>query len=337
MNRLTQSDVRETIWDDGELVFARLTSTSGAQPVLTLRPAATQPTRSSLGGSSMRTRCATSLDRAWATVPRRLVTDEGRLTLVMDDPGGDLLARHLGRPWPLAAFLRVAGGLARALRKLHERGIVHKDVKPSHVLFDATSGDVWLTGFGIAASIPLEGAAPHAPDEVEGTLAYMPPEQTGRMNRRLDARADLYALGVTFYELLSGSLPFSASTPLEWIHSHVARTPPPLPPAVPAPVAAIVTKLLAKTADERYQTAAGVEADLRRCQEELLRHRQRSLRSRWASTSGPTGSSSPGASTAGARRAKSCARPTIESPSAAPSSCSCPATPAWASPRSSTS
>ena len=107
---------------------------------------------------------------------------------------------------------------------------------------------------------------------IAGTLAYMAPEQTGRMNRSIDARSDLYALGVTFYEMLAGTLPFTAADPMEWVHCHIARQP--MQPdervaGVPEPLSAIVMKLLAKTGEERYQTAAGVEADLRRCLADL--------------------------------------------------------------------
>ena len=103
---------------------------------------------------------------------------------------------------------------------------------------------------------------------IAGTLAYMAPEQTGRMNRSIDARSDLYALGVTFYQMLTGALPFTASDPMEWVHCHIARKP--VPPAerlagIPEPLSALIMKLLAKTAEERYQTAAGLERDLRRC------------------------------------------------------------------------
>src|ERR1700686_3428748 len=103
---------------------------------------------------------------------------------------------------------------------------------------------------------------------IAGTLGYMAPEQTGRMNRSVDSRSDLYALGVTFYEMLTGQLPFTAADPMEWVHCHIARQPKPPEEQVagiPRPLAAMVMKLLAKNAEERYQTAAGVEADLRRC------------------------------------------------------------------------
>ena len=195
--------------------------------------------------------------------------------LVLEDPGGEPLARLLGQPWEITSFLRVAIGLATALGRLHQRGLIHKDVKPAHVLVNAATGAVWLTGFGIASRLPRERQAPAPPEVIAGTLAYMAPEQTGRMNRSIDSRSDLYACGVTLYEMLTGVLPFSAADPMEWVHCHIARQP--TPPGervdgIPGPLSAIVMKLLAKTAEERYQTAAGVAADLRRCRAEWEAH-----------------------------------------------------------------
>src|SRR6202140_5193544 len=208
------------------------------------------------------------LDGDWAARPVALRHYNGRMTLVLEDPGGVPVDRLLGRPLDVSHFLRVAIPLAGALRQVHERGLVHKDIKPANILVDATSGGVWLTGFGIASRLPREHQAPAPPEVIAGTLAYMAPEQTGRMNRSVDSRSDLYALGVTFYEMLTGTLPFTAVDPMEWVHCHIARQP--MPPServggVPGPLSAIVMKLLAKIAEERYQTAAGVEADLRRC------------------------------------------------------------------------
>ena len=125
--------------------------------------------------------------------------------------------------------------------------------------------------FGIASRLPRERQILKPPEFIAGTLPYMAPEQTGRMNRSIDSRSDLYALGITLYELLTGSLPFTASDPMEWVHCHIARRP--LAPAerlrdVPSSISAIIMKLLAKTPEERYQTAVGVESDLRRCLED---------------------------------------------------------------------
>src|SRR3954447_3119661 len=197
------------------------------------------------------------------------------MTLVLEDPGGSPVDRLLGRPLNVSHFLRIAIPLAGALRQMHERGLIHKDIKPANILVDAASGGVWLTGFGIASRLPREHQAPAPPEVIAGTLAYMAPEQTGRMNRSVDSRSDLYALGVTLYEMLTGQLPFTAADPIEWVHCHIARQP--VPPnervaGLPGPLSAIVMKLLAKTAEDRYQTAGGVEADLRRSVAEWVSH-----------------------------------------------------------------
>src|SRR3989440_2135590 len=208
------------------------------------------------------------LDADWAARPVALTHYNGRMALVLEDPGGAPLDRLLGRPLEVSHFLRIAIPLAGALRRVHEQGLVHKDIKPANILVKVASGGVWLTGFGITSRLPRERQAPAPPEVIAGTLAYMAPEQTGRMNRSVDSRSDLYALGVTFYEMLTGQLPFTAADPMEWVHCHIARQP--VRPneqvaGIPGPLSAIVMKLLAKTAEERYQTAAGVEADLRRC------------------------------------------------------------------------
>jgi PAS domain S-box-containing protein len=208
------------------------------------------------------------LNAEWAARPIALTHYNGGMALVLEDPGGAPVDRLLGRPLDVSHFLRIAIPLAAALRQVHERGLIHKDIKPANILVDEASGGVWLTGFGIASRLPRERQAPAPPESIAGTLAYMAPEQTGRMNRSIDARSDLYALGVTLYQMLTGSLPFTAADPIEWIHCHIARRP--VPPSerletVPAAVSAVILKLLAKSAEERYQTAAGLERDLRRC------------------------------------------------------------------------
>ena len=208
------------------------------------------------------------LDRAWAARPLELVREDGRNMLVLEDPGGEPLEGLLGARMALGGFLRLAISIAAALGRVHQRGLVHKDLKPAHILVNCADGDVRLTGFGIASRLPRERQTLEPPETIAGTLAYMAPEQTGRMNRSIDARSDLYALGVTFYQMLTGALPFTASDPMEWVHCHIARRPPApskLLETIPEAVSELVMKLLAKSAEERYQTAAGVEQDLRRC------------------------------------------------------------------------
>jgi PAS domain S-box-containing protein len=211
------------------------------------------------------------LDAAWAARPIALSRYNDRLTLVLEDPGGEPLDRLLDRRLDVAEFLHIAIPLTRALRQMHERGLIHKDIKPANVLVDMASGGAWLTGFGIASRLPREHRVPEPPEVIAGTLAYMAPEQTGRMNRSIDSRSDLYALGVTFYEMLTGTLPFTATDPMGWVHCHIARQPDPpdeRAKEIPKVLSSIVMKLLGKTAEDRYQTAAGLEADLQRCRTE---------------------------------------------------------------------
>src|ERR1700681_2828145 len=187
------------------------------------------------------------LDGRSAALPLALVREHGRTMLLLEDPGGEPLARLLGRPMEMGRFLRFATGLSVALRHVHEHGLIHKDIKPANVLVDSATGQVWLTGFGIASRLPRERQAPEPPEFIAGTLAYIAPEQTGRVNRSIDSRSDLYSLGVTFYEMLTGSLPFTASDPMEWVHCHIARQPAAPSdrlPSVPAAVSAITMKLL---------------------------------------------------------------------------------------------
>jgi predicted ATPase len=208
------------------------------------------------------------LDIAWAARPVALARYRDSLSLVLEDPGGEPLDQLSGRRWATSDFLHIAIPLASALRRVHDRGLVHKDIKPANILVDVASGGVWLTGFGYASRAPRERPGPDTPEAIAGTLAYMAPEQTGRMNRSTDSRSDLYGLGVTLYELLTGALPSTASDAMELIHCHIAQqpdSPSERVTAIPVQLSAIVLKLLAKTPEERYQTAAGLEVDLRRC------------------------------------------------------------------------
>jgi len=208
------------------------------------------------------------LDADWAARPIALTHYNDRMALVLEDPGGEPLERLLGVPFEMDLFLRLAIDISVAVGRLHRRGLLHKDIKPANIMVNCADRQVRLTGFGIASRVQRERQAPEPPETIAGTLAYMAPEQTGRMNRSIDARSDLYALGITLYQMLTGSLPFTAADPMEWIHCHIARRP--VPPSerlenVPAAISAIIMKLLAKTSEERYQTAAGLEGDLRRC------------------------------------------------------------------------
>jgi PAS domain S-box-containing protein len=252
---------------EGEFVLYRGVGDGRAQTLL-VASAGEYPSPGSLKRLEHQYALRADLDANWAARPVGLVRHEARLKLVLEDPGGEPLERLLDGPLEIGPFLHIAVPLAAAIGHMHARGLIHKDLKPANILVDIANGGVWLTGFGVASRLPRERQGLAPPEVIAGTLAYMAPEQTGRMNRLIDSRSDLYALGVILYQMLTGVLPFTASDPLEWIHCHIARQP--VSPsernnAVPAQLSAIVMKLLAKTTEERYQTAGGVEADLRRC------------------------------------------------------------------------
>ncbi|MDB5027972.1 MAG: histidine kinase, partial [Candidatus Eremiobacteraeota bacterium] len=258
----------EVVRQDPESVLYRGKQGADDAPTLLLTLASEHPRSESFGRLEHEHRLKDELAPEWAVQPLRIVHQDGRPILVLADPGGEFLDRLLGQPMELGRSLRIAIALSDTLARLHARGLIHKDVKPANILLEPTTCAVRLTGFGIASRLPRERQAPGPPEFIAGTLAYMAPEQTGRMNRSIDARSDLYAMGVTLYEMMTGVLPFSAADPLEWVHCHIARQP--VPPrervtTIPEPVSAIIMKLLAKTAEERYQTAAGVQDDLRRC------------------------------------------------------------------------
>jgi PAS domain S-box-containing protein len=268
----------EPLHRDGEFILYRGLRETKAETspasILALSPVIEPPAPATIRKIEHEFSLKDELDAAWAIHPIALTQQQSRTMLVFEDRDAEPLDRFLQWPLELKRFLRIAIALAAALDQVHRRGLVHKDIKPSNVLANAALDQAWLMGFGIASRLPRERQSAEPPELISGTLAYMAPEQTGRMNRSIDSRSDLYALGVTLYELLTGSLPFTASDPMEWVHCHIARQP--LTPAerladLPRSVSAIIMKLLLKTPEERYQTASGVERDLRRCLEECDR------------------------------------------------------------------
>ena len=197
----------EALRDDGELTLYRGHEPGGHTSVLIVAPAAEQPSPQSLRQLEHECSLASDLDPAWAARPVEVTRRDGRTMLILEDPGGEPLNRVLerseGQPLELTRVVRIAVRLATALGRVHRQGLIHKDIKPANVLVDE-AGQVWLTGFGIASRLPRERQSPEPPEIIAGTLAYMAPEQTGRMNRSIDSRSDLYAFGVTLYEMLTG-------------------------------------------------------------------------------------------------------------------------------------
>lgn len=256
----------ELLWEDGTLAMFRGRTIDRESSVLLIASVSPQDTSEVTRLLEHEFSLTDQLDTAWAARPITLERVDGRTVLLLDDPGG-IPASLEGTPFELGRFLVVAVNAAAALRGVHFRGLVHKEIRPSSLLVDQF-GNVRLTGFGNAG--PATEIAEVASDQIlrPASLPYIAPEQSGRVKLAVDLRSDLYSLGIVFYELLTGELPFVAGDPMEWVHSHVARLPIPISQrmeSVPATVETIITKLLAKKPNERYQTAGGLEADLQRC------------------------------------------------------------------------
>ncbi|XYH94004.1 AAA family ATPase [Sorangium sp. So ce1128] len=211
---------------------------------------------------------ARALDTSAVVKPGAIEAFGDQVALVLEDFGGRSLDHFIDGPMPLERFFPLALRLAAALAELHRHHVIHKDIKPQNLLYNPATGEVKITDLGIASRIPRELQHLEHAGLIEGTLAYMAPEQTGRMNRWIDERTDLYSLGVVFYEMLTDALPFRASDPVEWVYCHIAQMPVPphaLVPSIPPLLSAVVLKLLSKAAEERYQSAAGLRHDLDEC------------------------------------------------------------------------
>jgi serine/threonine protein kinase len=193
----------------------------GLKPILLVAAVAEQPSLESVRRLEHEYALRGELDDRWAARPLALTERHNRMALVLEDPGGQPLDQLIGEALEIPRFLRLALAIAAAVGGVHQQGLIHKDIKPANILAEAAGEGAWLTGFGIASRLPREHQAPEPPEVIAGTLAYMAPEQTGRMNRLIDSRSDLYTLGVTFYEMLTGALPFTATDPMGWVHCHM--------------------------------------------------------------------------------------------------------------------
>ncbi|QLE57953.1 AAA family ATPase [Nostoc sp. TCL26-01] len=204
------------------------------------------------------------------------------LLILLEDFGGESLAQWMHKcpdfcPMPLSAFLFLAINLTDILGRIHAAHVIHRDINPGNIVLNRDTGVIKIIDFGIATRFNRTNPTFKSPHVLEGTLAYLSPEQTGRMNRWLDYRTDFYSLGVTFYELLTGHLPFPTTDILELVHCHIAKQP--IPPhelnaTIPKAISDIILKLMAKNAEDRYQSAWGIKADLESCDRQLAKFGQ---------------------------------------------------------------
>ncbi|MGB3514134.1 MAG: AAA family ATPase [Microcoleaceae cyanobacterium] len=196
-----------------------------------------------------------------------------RLILILEYFNSQSLDQHITDSLiTIPQFLHIAIQLSQTLDQLHQQQIIHKDIKPQNILFNPSTEETKIIDFSIATRLETETQTIINPNYIEGTLAYMSPEQTGRMNRSIDYRSDFYSLGITFYQILTKQLPFYSNDPMEVIHSHIAKTPIPphqINPEIPIAISLIVMKLLSKNAEDRYQSALGLKVDLEYCLSKL--------------------------------------------------------------------
>ncbi|MCP4130833.1 MAG: serine/threonine-protein kinase PknK, partial [bacterium] len=198
------------------------------------------------------------------------------MALVLEDFDGCSLKEIIGKEKTIdiRLFLEIAISVSEIVGTLHKNNIIHRDIKPHNILINGETKKIRLIDFGISSELTHEHEEIYSREVIEGTLAYMSPEQTGRMNRVVDYRTDIYSMGITFYEMLAGEVPFLSEDPLEIIHSHIAKRPVPLfsrESAIPEMISRIIMKQLSKTAEERYQNSFGLMADFRKCLDELDR------------------------------------------------------------------
>lgn len=272
---LTGYQILDKIYSGSRTQVYRGIRTSDQKPVVLKFLLSEYPTFKELVQFRNQYSIAKNLDLPGIIKPLILENYHNSYALVMEDFGGVSLKQEImnhggmgSNVNSLREFFNIAIQIVETLEGLSRNRIIHKDIKPDNILIHPETKQVKLIDFSIASLLPRENQDIQNPNVLEGTLAYMSPEQTGRMNRGIDYRTDFYSLGVTFYELLTGQLPFQSTDPIELVHCHIARIPTPpieLVPAIPQVVNDIVLKLMAKTTEERYQSAFGLRLDLETC------------------------------------------------------------------------
>lgn len=278
MTRVPGYDVKKKISHHNNIITFAGIRTGDNRPVIIKTHATEYPGARDMARLTHEYDLIKDLKVAGVFAPIGLEKTGSGLVLILDADDDDPMKLTTVSNWKnagtisLSSFLLMAIDLSNTLGELHKNNVIHKNINPDNVIIHTESESIRLNDFSIASMLPEENPRIINPTIMEGTLAYMAPEQTGRMNRAIDYRSDFYSLGVTFYETLIGRLPFQSTDPLALVHAHIARIPPApheIDPAVPRAVSQIIMKLMAKRAEERYQSAVGLTGDLKKCLDRL--------------------------------------------------------------------
>lgn len=264
--------IQESITERAKTIIERGIRNHDGQSVIIKRLKADNPNIKDISRLQHEYEISKDLDCSGIVKSYSLEADGNSFALILEDFGGQSLSQFLAATQlQLEAFFNIALSLTKTLIQLHQVPVIHKDIKPSNIIIHPETQLVKLTDFSVATRLPFQSPSIPAPNAIAGTLAYMSPEQTGRMNRYLDHRSDLYSLGVTFYQMLAGQLPFLSNDPLALMYAHLAEKPVPLHQEhnVPPALSEIILKLLAKRAEDRYQSAQGLQYDLQHCWSQL--------------------------------------------------------------------
>ena len=266
--------LREVIHESETTIIYRATKIQNQTPVLVKTLKTEYPTTTDIAKIKHEYEIVKNLDIPGIAKFYSWQKHNNCLALILEDCGNQSLKKFIAsRKIEIIELIKIAIQITESLDQLHINKIIHKDIKPQNIIINTESFDVKIIDFSIASLLPKEMQKISNPNFLEGTLAYMSPEQTGRMNRVIDYRTDFYSLGVTFYEMLTGQLPFQAKDSIELVHCHIAKQP--IPPdqlnsEIPKAISDTIIKLLSKTAEERYQSAYGIKADLETCLAQML-------------------------------------------------------------------
>ncbi len=275
MSTISGYQILEEIYESDRSLVYRGLRNHDDQPVILKVLRQEYPTPEEIARFKLEYEITRKLNLEGVVIPYSLEKYQNSLMLILEDFGGESFKKLIiNRSFLLEGFLTIAIQIVDIIGKIHQQNIIHKDINPYNIVFNPATGQLKIIDFGISTVLSQENQIIQNPNVLEGTLPYMSPEQTGRMNRAIDYRTDFYSLGATFYELLTHQLPFDSTDAMELVHCHIAKQP--IPPhlkrggeSCPKAVSDIVMRLLAKTAEERYQSAWGIKADLEECLTQL--------------------------------------------------------------------